>query len=254
MGNDHTQGLPYVREAVALRKQQGNNPVALADCLHSLASMLDDDQESESLHRESLALHRQALGPDHPKVASDLFSLGQCLLMRGKFEESEIVLKQAFDVRRLIFDKDEPYQPIVVRILAQALAAQGKWDEAESLINNELKASPSDSHYLNLLGILSAARQDWATANKRFEHALEINPNDVIAGLNLAIALLEAGQLENYQRHCHEFLQRLPCVQSAEATLLQPGANADLETACRITDMATVGIVLKYEYSMAQWC
>jgi Flp pilus assembly protein TadD len=88
-----------LREALALQRQLGTKPEALADCMRALASSgLSVTEEGESLIREALALHRQVLESDHPKIAGDLNLLGQCLLKRGKFEEAETVLRQTLEL------------------------------------------------------------------------------------------------------------------------------------------------------------
>src|SRR5262249_30170145 len=77
-------GIPYARESLEWRRKLGNNPRALAVCMHWLGGCLGHTDEALSLLRESLALNQETLGPDHPNVASAYLLLGQKLLMRDK--------------------------------------------------------------------------------------------------------------------------------------------------------------------------
>ena len=235
-GLSTSQGVPYLRESLELRRQLGNDPVALADCMHWLANSLDDDVEAESLNRESLELHREQLGPDHPKVVNDLFGLGQVLLKRGKFEEAETALRETVDLYRKVYDKNHPYQPVVLRLLAAALVRQGKWSEAEFVVRQAMETNPSITDYRILFGSVKAAQGEWVEAVEQFSRT---KTNDW-----LAIALLQAGRNDEYRRLRHECLERRGTaldtetrLNHAKAFLLLPADGDDSERACNLGDI-----------------
>jgi tetratricopeptide (TPR) repeat protein len=226
------QAVPYLREAVALRKQIGAEPVALANCMQSLASNLresaspTDREEAEALHREALALHREHLGSDHPRVAGDLHSFGQTLMRRGKLDEAESVLREAVDRYRTLYDYNHPHQSITRRYLATALVCQNKWQEAESVARDAAKTSPSGALDWDLLGRINACRGEWAAAAEQF---LRTESN-----YEAAVALLEAGRDLEYRQLSRDFLERKrvatesPDSRRAIAFLLLPADDADL--------------------------
>jgi tetratricopeptide (TPR) repeat protein len=150
----------YWREALAVRKQLGDDPVAIADCMYGLAGSLSDQREaSEIMTREVLEVYRQHLGTESPKYANALFVLGQKLAAQEKHEEAEQILRQTRDLWRKVFDANHPYQGIVLRYLLHTLSRRGKWDEVEVIIRQELEASPSSGEAWRLLGNYSNCKR-----------------------------------------------------------------------------------------------
>jgi serine/threonine protein kinase/tetratricopeptide (TPR) repeat protein len=233
-GMTSQQAVPYLREAVALRKQLGTDPVALANCMHSLACnirdfpLATDREECESLHRAALALHRKHLGTDDPRIAWDLYGQGITFVLYGKLEEAETVLREAVDRFRRVYDDAHPHQGIVRGYLATSLVLQNKWQEAESVARGAAESSPSGPVDGVLLGRINAYRGEWATAAEQF---LRTGYSEYEA----AVALLEAGREEEYRQVCHRFLDRKPGKreysdsQRAIAFLLLPADNAHHE-------------------------
>jgi eukaryotic-like serine/threonine-protein kinase len=236
-----------MREAVALRKQLGNDPVALASCLTQLAGNLGDEEsaESESLRREALALTRQQLGPDHPWVLDNLNLLGQTLMKRHKLAEAEAVFREAVDLSHKIYDRKNWMVPMVERFLVQTLALEGKEAEAEAIIRQEIEAYPSDYKVWQILARYNAHRGNWSAAIEPFSRSLELEPNDEASRRNLVIVLLQAGQPEECRRQCHQHLERFGtsgelsyATWASTICLLLPVAGADFERACKLADFA----------------
>eukprot|EP00752_Nemacystus_decipiens_P017410 g15605.t1 len=91
-----------LRQALAIRKEKGNDPLSLARIQYSLgvcAYKTDRLQETEEdLLKEALAIRLEWLGPDHPEVANALYYLGLCDHKAGRTGEGEKKLHRALDI------------------------------------------------------------------------------------------------------------------------------------------------------------
>jgi tetratricopeptide (TPR) repeat protein len=222
-GFNFADAEPYYREAIELQRNLGNNPVALADGLRSLSDcLLMEYEESVPLVREALTLHRQHLGPEHPKVASDLDGLGQVLFLHGDAAKAEQVLREAIDLYRKIYDSRFPYHRTTRRTLAEAIVLQQKWAEAEAVARDVPYAL--DGVDWDLLGRINAYRGRWSEAAEQFARAVEYDPE--LDKYRLAVALVTTKQGETYRKLRHEFLANYrsdsPDGARALAFLLQP--------------------------------
>jgi len=160
-GDTSIKGAPFLREAVTLRRQLGDDSFALAESLHRLADSLNDagDPEAEPLAREALAIHRRILEPDHPDVAWTVFVLGQVLIEQQKWDKAETVMREALRLYSEVHDKAHPYQPHVIRYLARVLLSNPQQDEeglleAEALLCRGIEyplAQTEVADYLELL-------------------------------------------------------------------------------------------------------
>ena len=196
------EGGPYLREALKLRKQKGDNPVAVASLMASLAARSTNSEEAEQLLQDALALHQKHLAPDHPEVVGDIWGLGQQLLSSGKFEEAEETLREALQGFHKIYDPNHPFQPIVLRFLAESLLVQGKGDEAESLVRQQLAATPTNAGYSDLLARVIAFRSAWPFDDeifKRFQGDFLI--------WDLADMLAKAGKLAELEQYFRKVLE-----------------------------------------------
>jgi eukaryotic-like serine/threonine-protein kinase len=252
-----TQGVPYIREAIALRQKLTNNPVALASCMEWLACCLDDNEEGESMVRQALALHRQALGTDHPRVAADLQLLGQKLIKRSQFKEAEAVLREAEDLFERIADPNDPYQAISLRFLAVALIHQGKQAEAESIVRQTVDKFPSNAECHELFGRLEISWGKWELAAEQLTRAVDLKSDDPSWREIIPPVLVLAGRNEEYYRLRHGCLEGVAGVRDldarvnqARAMLLLPGDHGDLERACQYADaVADSTDIEKCEYA-----
>ncbi|WP_163861674.1 protein kinase domain-containing protein [Myxococcus eversor] len=89
---------PHHREAVAMLREAGNAPVALASALLGLANALEsrgDTGPAVAAYEESLALMEAELGPGHPQVARALHDLGTLELTMGRMDSSRTRLERA---------------------------------------------------------------------------------------------------------------------------------------------------------------
>jgi tetratricopeptide (TPR) repeat protein len=63
---------------------------------------------AEQRYRDALALRREALGPDHPEVATSLNDLGSTDYARGRYAEARLTLEQALALRTRVLGPDHP--------------------------------------------------------------------------------------------------------------------------------------------------
>ena len=93
-----------------------------------------------------------------------------------------------------------------------ALLHFGRRQYAEAIreLDRILAASPRDLKALNLLGITLTASGDAASANKRFQAALAIDPTFTAARKNLAINEYESGGVTAARGHFEQVLRAAP--------------------------------------------
>jgi putative PEP-CTERM system TPR-repeat lipoprotein len=70
--------------------------------------------------------------------------------------------------------------------LHTVLMASGKTGEADRLAADWQKAHPQDGAFVLYLGDRALATQQWAAAQRHYEHAVELNPGNALALNNLA--------------------------------------------------------------------
>jgi serine/threonine protein kinase/tetratricopeptide (TPR) repeat protein len=247
------ESAPFLREAIALEKEAGDDPSFLARCLLHLGASLDDEPgyraEAESMMREALALHRAQVPPDDAHIANDLFVLGQCLLKGGKLDEAEAIARENVDFSHRVYDKDHINREFYLGLLGHVLMVRGKWEAVETLFKEAVDSSPSNARYWEMLGDLNGRRGHWQAAVEQLTRTVELNPN--VDGNNgaffLAVALVRAGQLDEYRAHCHRFLERCSDARdhyghylAALASLMLPVEGADLDRACQYADSGAV--------------
>jgi tetratricopeptide (TPR) repeat protein len=189
--------------------------------------------------------------------------LGQCLLKEGKLDEAEAIARENVDFSHRVYDKDHINREFYLGLLGHVLMVRGKWDEAEALFKEALDASPSNSRYWQQLGDLNARRGDWKSAVQQLTRTVELEPGEDgnRGSLSLAVALVQAGQLNEYRQHCHQFLERNrdthefgDADKAAKAGLFLPVDGADLDLACKLADFSATATEPKSFIGWAQFC
>jgi serine/threonine protein kinase/tetratricopeptide (TPR) repeat protein len=246
-GNGVVDEIPYIRDCLALREKLGNDPVAIADCMFRLGSCLReiDASESEMFERKALALHSKYLEPNHPKIANDTLLLGHALLLAAKPQEAEGVLQETLDRYHLIYDDNHPYRQFALNFMYGALVLQGKRSEAETRIRNAAEKYPGNPGIMRLLSGLHVREGQWSTVADQCSTFCESEPANQEHWLRLCVALLHAGREKEYQRRCHEFLNRVATTSeirvitlAAKGPLLLPVQGEDFKRACHMADIA----------------
>ena len=79
---------------------------------------------------------------------------------------------------------------------ASVLRDSGREDEAIALLEAVLERSPDSRQVLNRLGIWYARRKDFRNAERHFKHALEVEPEFIVAYENLGLLYANSARLE----------------------------------------------------------
>jgi eukaryotic-like serine/threonine-protein kinase len=108
---DYAGAEGYLREAVAIRDRVPGSAPDQARALIDLARVVTSQgrlNEADSLHLRSLALRRQALGPDDPELARSLIARGALFRRRRMFDSSEATMREALALTRRVLPPDDP--------------------------------------------------------------------------------------------------------------------------------------------------
>jgi hypothetical protein len=247
------EGEPYLREAVAIQSDLGDDPAKLATYRRTLACSLSDsignEAEAEQLYREAIHLDRQRLGDDDPSVERDLYGLARCLRHQNRSDEAKAAATEAVELGRKLFRKDHRSLSLAIELLTGILITRGDWSEAEAAIRRAVAESPTSPVLWCDLGYFEARRSQWAAATADFARALELDPHGLKGStpcytfFALAIALLRTDRVEEYRQLCHRFLEwsantrEFPVANNvAKLSLLLPVEGADFDRACQLAD------------------
>ncbi|HET19536.1 MAG TPA: tetratricopeptide repeat protein [Chromatiales bacterium] len=151
---EFAEGRSMLERAVALDAMRWRSWHALG----VLADQSGDRQAAQTAYRKGLEVM-----PAHPGLMN---SLGYSLILSRRFDEAEQVLREALR-----------YAPDSSRLkgnLAMAIAWQGRYAEALDLLRGE--SDREQAVAFNDVGYVAMLRQDWPTAIRFFEQALELSP------------------------------------------------------------------------------
>jgi tetratricopeptide (TPR) repeat protein len=119
--------------------------------LNNLAGLLclqGKYDEARSLHEQSLAIRRKALGEEHPDVATSLNNLAKLLETQGKYDEAKPLYHQSLTITQVLAD-EHPTVATLLNNLAGLLSSQDKYDEALIYVNQSLhirRSKLGDTH------------------------------------------------------------------------------------------------------------
>jgi tetratricopeptide (TPR) repeat protein len=95
-------------------------------------------QEAEPLHQQALAIREQALGPQHPDVATSLNNLALLYRAQGKYGEAEPLYQRALAIWEQTLGPQHPNVATSLNNLALLYHDQDKYGEAEPLYQRAL--------------------------------------------------------------------------------------------------------------------
>eukprot|EP00903_Cladosiphon_okamuranus_P011386 g10730.t1 len=140
-----------LRQALAIRKEKGNDPLSLARIQYSLGVCVyktGRPQEAEEELKEALAIRKEWLGHEHPEVANALYYLGLCDHKTGRTVEGERKLFRALK----IFEKKMGYDH---QDVADTLFSLGNC----ALVGGE-RTSEAEGYYRRALAIVEEKGSD----------------------------------------------------------------------------------------------
>jgi tetratricopeptide (TPR) repeat protein/tRNA A-37 threonylcarbamoyl transferase component Bud32 len=136
------EGKRWARLAeVALASAQDREGLRRAGLLGSRAAIhygAADLTQAKALHERALAIREEALGPDHPDVASSLNNLGAALQMAGNHEEAKALYERALAIREKTLGLDHPHVAVSLYNLGAVLHAIGDHERARAWYERSL--------------------------------------------------------------------------------------------------------------------
>ena len=117
-----------------------------------------------------------------PTQAEGFLLEGQIEMERGNWDGAASALRKSLD--------KVASGPAAIK-LHHVLLRANKAAEANNLTDNWLKAHPQDTQFRFYLGDLAQGKGDPATAERRYQEVLDIEPNHVLALNNLAMLLVQ---------------------------------------------------------------
>jgi tetratricopeptide (TPR) repeat protein len=146
-----------------------DQPVVQARLLDTIGKLYQSiglyDRE-QPLLEEALRLRRQALGSEHPDVATSLDHLGEVARLKDDDARSESLLREALEMRRKLLGAENKDVAASLNHLAVVLHDRGQYDEAERLHREALemkrkllgRESPEVAVSMSNLGLTLHAR------------------------------------------------------------------------------------------------
>ena len=210
--------------------------------------------EATPLAEQAAALAEQALGPDNPRFAGALVTLGTVYRAQGRYGEAEPHFKRALGVFEKSLGPDNLNVAVAINELAQLYALQGKLADAEPLYRRGLDINekaygpdhPEVATTLNNLAALYRAQGRYGLAEQLRKRTIAIlekakgpdDPQVAIALDNLAVLYQTQGRFE---------LAR-PLAERALAILEKALGPDHPDVATTLNNLATLYIDLrKYE-------
>jgi len=213
----YDKATEYARIGFDIRREElGENSLAVADSLHTLAMIRARGYNWEiasDLYRQTLAIRRQHLDEGDPLVAETKLGLAIPLGYLGEIEEAERMCREALDALVAAYGEDHPRATYALGIRAIVLRQKGDTEGAESLYLELLEKQrrtlgpndPDVARTLNNLAYLLKTQKRYADAEKRYTEALQVldyihqhaHPDAIQVRQNLASVL-------NYQEKYEE--------------------------------------------------
>ncbi len=139
-------------------------------------------RDAEPLLQRALRLSKEALGNEHPSVATSLNNLAALYESQGRYEEAEPLYQQALEMSRHLLGEAHPSVATSLNNLAGLYESQGRYEEAEPLYQQALEmrrhllgeAHPSVAASLNNLAALYESQGRYEEAEPLYQQALEM--------------------------------------------------------------------------------
>lgn len=172
-------------EALRVVRAGSRQPLDVATALNNLAitlSTLERYDEAEPLYQESLEIHRNAEGEDHPGYLQSLNNLGMFYYRRGRYDEAELRLREAYEGSRTALGDEHPETANYLNNLAQVFRDTDRLVDAEAAWGRVLaidSAALGPDHRiladrLNNLGAVLVLEGKYTAAERHFLEARRI--------------------------------------------------------------------------------
>jgi CHAT domain-containing protein/Tfp pilus assembly protein PilF len=194
--------------AIKLRNRDAASTMRTSNILVNALVVLQRHDEAVAVGRQSLAIGTSAYGPDDPRLAQAIESMGAIARDQENFKEAEGYFQRALDIKQNAPNMSAAEIASAMDDLGDLYGLEGRFDDGEKLLQQGLKvlenqygaeaqSAPNYSKILNDLGNLykDAGRLPDAEAALRKSYAIqrsqygENNPNAASTLGNLALVL-----------------------------------------------------------------
>ena len=146
-------------------RAQGTEWKKLNDEVMSLYRQGDYERAVEAA-KKALQVAEQAVGPDHPEVATSLNNLAMLYRVQGQYAQAEPLYRRSLAIREKALGPDHPDVATTLNNLAELYRVQGRYTQAEPLYKRLLAIRekalgpdhPEVASSLNTLAALYRAR------------------------------------------------------------------------------------------------
>ena len=157
----------------------------LASLLFKTAGYLVDRaqyEQAEPLYRRALEILEQALGHNHPQVATALNDLAILYYEQGKYKQAEPLYRRALEIWEQAYGSRHPNVAYPLNGLANLYREQGKYEQVEPLYRRALEiweqvyrsGHPNVAYPLKGLAELYREQGKYEQAEPLYQRALEI--------------------------------------------------------------------------------
>ncbi|OJJ16306.1 hypothetical protein BKI52_33990 [marine bacterium AO1-C] len=155
--------------------------------LYNLANLnfsLGKIKDSEQYYQQALALQKETVGDKNPEYLNTLERLAFLYSQQGDYPKAEPLFKQIWQTYKSTVNNGNPNYIRAVGNLAEIYFAIGKYQEAGPLYDETtqlLKAtkSPLYGRFLVSYAILKEIQDNYASAEKLYQEAIEVLKKDV---------------------------------------------------------------------------
>jgi len=163
----------------------------------------DFKNKKKAIYKELLIKRLTEEHPDKPRHFI-LYELSSELIQEGKFFEAIGHLEES-----LILKEDERY----LLTLGGLYLKLKNYTKAEQVLIKLNKISPSEDSYNNL-GVLYSETKEYNKSIRKFEKAIELNPNSADANYNLGIVYQKIGKAKRANQYFERAIELNPAYQS----------------------------------------
>ncbi|CAN5906225.1 hypothetical protein BH20PSE1_BH20PSE1_14300 [soil metagenome] len=204
----YREAAEYYRQAAALVPAEAETQRAEYLNLQGRAlHEAGDYRHAEKPLTQALAIREQALGPEHPNVATSLNNLAGLYYAQGQYAKSEPLYHRALAIDEKALGPEYPHVAQSLNNLAALYYAQRQYAKAEPLYQRSLAIKeqalgpehPDVAASLNNLAALYRAQGQYAKAEPLFQRSLAIDEKalgpehpDVATDLNNLAELYDA--------------------------------------------------------------
>ncbi len=181
----HAEGLQWgdAAQPLAVRYGDATDRAKNAMALGDVALQQGKYPEAQAQHQRALQLNEQALGADHPELATNLSGVAKAHYRQGNLEESEALFGRALRINETALGPNHPLVAASMSDLGSVLGSQGKLEESEALLRKALRLReevlgpdhPRVAASAHNLGLLLDSQGRHADAEVLHRQALRIN-------------------------------------------------------------------------------